>query len=64
MKYLEFFCEHWFFSLCLAIFIYVLVDDILIRIHNIFVLRVNQSRNNNVVDLTRIKEEKKNDEVH
>ena len=51
MTYLEFFCEHWFFSLCFGMFVYGIVDCITVRIYNIFVLRYNQARNENVTQL-------------
>jgi hypothetical protein len=51
MSYLEFFCEHWFFSLCLGMFVYGIVDCKTARIYNIFVLKYNQARNENVTQL-------------
>lgn len=51
MSYLEFLCEHWFFSLCLGMFVFAVVDCVTARIYNIFVLRYNQARNENVTQL-------------
>lgn len=51
MKYLEFFCEHWFFSICAGIFILMIVDCVMTNLLNIFVHIYNTKRNQNITDL-------------
>ena len=58
MRYLEFFCEHWFFAICVGIFVLCLVDcimtnlqNIFVHIHNTFVHIYNTKRNQNITDL-------------